>query len=426
MVGRLRTHALLALALASLVVGVACDPVVSADKGCSLDMDCAQGERCVARRCLLADGDAGVDAGPRPDGGEPDAGLPDSGEPDAGGGFDAGPCDPDLLDNDTPETAYEPAFNAEEGTPADGHFCPVADEYLRFFGFEGDPVDVVVLWDAPADIDVELIPPEAASGAIIGWSVHPRMEVATSVLSHTGDHVVRLYPVGNLPSGGLDYRAEIRSGLPCRTEAGCVAAPELRCVMPVWTPSSSAGQAPSGEVIFRGGMCVKPYEPCHPDNADSPFAEGVSNSRLNAIAGLPAGPAWSCQLDEDWYRYEMPINGDLTLRFSNEAPTAGTFLLSAYDVAGNMLGGVGWADLPIGQTRALLIPYLASGTVVYVRVLQLHQDDLGLYSLSAETFANQCSNVGDCARPEARSYGRTECRQGRCECPLPDACSPPS
>lgn len=404
-------------ALASLVVGVACDRPLSADKGCTRDVECAQGEACLARRCVLLEGDGGLP----PDGGEPDGGLPDAGPPDAGP-----PCEPDLLDNDTPESAFEPAFNAEEGTPAEGRFCPAADEHLRFYGFAGDPVHVVVLWDQPADIDVELLAPEETVGEVIGASVHPRMEVATSVVSHTGDQVVRLYPVGGLPGGGLDYRAEIRAGLPCRTEAGCVGTPELRCVMPVWTPTSAAGQPPDSDLIFRGGMCAKPYRPCDPHIADSIQAEGISDSRLNAIVGLPTVAAWSCQLDEDWFRYEMPLSGDLTLRFTNEAPKAGTFLLSAYDVAGNMLGGMGWSDLPFGQTRALLIPYLASGSVVYVRVLQLHDDDSGLYGLSAETFAAQCSGVADCARPEARTYGRTECRQGRCECPLPDACSPPS
>src|SRR5690606_34306501 len=110
----------------------------------------------------------------------------------------------------------------------------------------------------------------------------------------------------------------------------------------------------------------------------------------------------------------------------NESTAAATYLLSAYDVAGNMLQGIGWAGLPIGQARALVVPYLKSGTVVYVRVLQLHDDEFGLYSLSAGTFAAQCAVTADCARPEARDFGRTECRLGVCECPLADACSPPS
>lgn len=416
MLGRL---GLPVLALASLVVAAACDRTVTAERGCVLDVDCAKGEACVSGRCALV----GVedDAGPLPDAGKPDAGQPDAGQPDAGP-----PCEPDLLDNDSPLSAFEPAFNAEEGTPAEGRFCPVADEHLRFHGFEGDPVHIVALWDRPADVDVELIGPEDTDGDLVGLSIHPRMEVTTSLLSATGDHVVRLYLVDDVPAGGLDYRVEIRSGLPCRTEAGCVGAPDLRCVMPVWTPESPSGEAPDEDVIFRGGMCVKPYAPCDPAIADSAEAEGISNSRLNAITGLPTASAWSCQLDVDWFRYTMPIDGDLNLRFVNESPAAGTFLLSAYDVAGNMLGGVGWADLPVGQPRALVIPYLESGTLVYVRVLQLHDDEFGLYKLSAETFATQCAGVADCARPEARNFGRTECRQGVCECPLPDACSPPS
>lgn len=414
MLGRV---ALLVLAL-PLVVASGCDRRLAPARGCVLDLDCAKGEVCRLERCTQLVGDAGVDGGP-PDG--RDAGGPDAGREDAGP-----PCDPDLLQNDSPDTAYEPSFNAENGTPAEGRFCPVADEHLRFHGFEGDPVQIVVLWDQPADVDVELIEPGRSAGEVIGLSTHERLEASTSVLSTSGDHLVRLYVIGDVPAGGLGYRAEIRSGLPCRTEAGCVGAPELRCVMPVWTPESEAGDAPDVGVVFRGGMCAKPYVPCDPANADSTTAEGVSNSRLNAIVGMPTASAWSCQLDEDWFKYDMTVDGDLTLRFTNESTAPATYLLSAYDVAGNMLQGVGWADLPIGQARALVIPYLDSGTVVYVRVLQLHDDEFGLYSLSAETFAAQCAGTADCARPEARDFGRTECRLGVCECPLADACSPPS
>ncbi len=407
-----------ALALSFLVGLAGCDRPLTPARGCTLDVDCAKGEACVSSRCLVT-GD-GVDGGPSPlDAGAPDSGV-DAGPEDAGP-----PCEPDTLGNDTLATAHEPGLNAEDGVPAAGHFCPVADEHLRFHGFEGDPVQVVALWGQDADVDIELIDPGQTVGDTIGLSLHERMEVATSVLSAGGEHVVRLYVVGDVPAGGLDYHAEIRSGLPCRTEAGCVGVGELRCLMPVWTPESEAGDAPATDVIFRGGMCAKPYVPCDPANADSVTAEGVSNSRLNAIVGMPTASAWSCQLDEDWYKYDMLTSGDLTLRFTNESTTAATYLLTAFDVAGNMLQGIGWANLPVGQARALLIPYLGSGSVVYVRVMQLHADEFGLYSLRAETFAAQCAGVGDCARPEARDFGRTECRAGVCECPLPDACSPP-
>lgn len=408
--------------LAILLVSAACDHRVSPERGCGLDDECAKGEACLLSRCVAVQDDAGVDAGPTTseDAGPKDAGVIDAGPQDAGP-----PCEPDLLDNDTIATAHEPSFNAEDGLPADGHFCPVADEHLRFHGFEGDPVQVVALWDRPADVDIELLAPGATTGDAIGVSVHQRMEVSTSIVGAGGDHVVRLYVVGDVPAGGLDYHAEIRSGLPCRTEAGCLGQSEHRCLMPLWTPESETGDAPEVDVIFRGGLCAKPYVPCDPANADSTSAEGVSNSRLNAIVGMPTASAWSCQLDEDWFKYDMPIDGDLTLRFTNESSAPATFLLTAFDVAGNMLQGVGWAGLAVGQPRALVIPYLDVGTVVYVRVMQLHDDEFGLYSLSAQTFEAQCTGVTDCARPEARAFGRTECRLGTCECPLPDACSPP-
>lgn len=411
------------IALVVLLLGAACDQVVTPERGCSLDEDCAKAEACVLGRCVFAPPDAGVDAGPPPD----DAGPPsDAGPPDAGP-TDAGPpCEPDALDNDTAATAFEPSFNAEDGVPVDGRFCPVADEHLRFYGYEGDPLQVVALWAEDADVDVELLTAFATSGEVIGASFHDRMEVTTSLMAAGGDHVLRFYLVGDVPAGGLEYRAQVRSGLPCKTEQGCVGQSEHRCLMPIWTPGTEAGAIPPTDVLFRGGLCAKPYVPCDPANADSVSAEGVSNSRLNAIEGLPPGSAWSCQLDEDWFKHEMPSNGDLTLRFTNKSTQPATYLVTAYDAAGNTLQAMGWTGLPAEQPRALVVPYLKSGTLVFVRVMQLNDDAFGLYSLSAETFAATCTGVTECARPEARSFGRTECRQGVCECPLPDACSPPS
>lgn len=410
---------------ALLTLALACDERLTGERACTFDADCAEGERCVNEKCSAT----GVpDAGSLDGGLLPDAGPRDAGPADAGPPPDAGlPCTPDGLGNESSQTPLEPPGTAEEGTPVDGRFCYDDDEHFTFFGFDGDPMHAVMLYARDADVDLELFGPGASptEGEVIGRSVHPRMEVAASRLQATGDHLLRAYVLGGAPEGGSDYTLEVRSGLPCVIDEDCVVQ-DHRCLMPVWTPTSAAGSPPDGERIFLGGLCAEPYEPCDPDNADSEVAEGVSQSRSDAIEGLPPVAAWSCRLDVDWFRYVMPVQGDLTLSFRNESATAGTYLLAAFDVHGNMLQAAGYAELPEGQQRALVVPYLASGAAVLVRVMQLNDDPSGLYRLTGQTFGAACAGAVDCSRDEARRFGRTECRTGNCECPVATACTPPA
>lgn len=432
-----REHGLVLVALTLALAG-GCPDRLTSTRGCSFDEECARSERCVGGVCVDkgasedagpvddagvgptdagADVDAGTDAGPS------DGGLID----DAGSPVDAGPmCTQDNLGNESGETphAIEP-----DGTALDGRLCPGGDEYFGFFGFSGDPIQVVATWGVDKDLDLALVPPgafdpgDASPGDSIGVSVHPRMEVTTRSLASTGQHMVRLYPIGAVDVAGIDYVMQIRSGLPCRTDAGC--GPSERCLMPVWTSTNANGVAPPDAVVFVGGLCGAPYAPCSVELADNAAAEGVSHSRTEAYTVLPANNVWSCQFDEDWFRTTMPQTGELVISFTNKSPTPGTFLVAAFDANGNLLGGAGYDALPVDQLRTVVIPFLKQGAVVDIRVFQLGVDDLGLYSISVESFAGSCAGPTDCDATATRKYGRTQCRTGACECPDPNVCTPP-
>jgi hypothetical protein len=415
-------------ALLSLTLLAACPDRLPLREGCTFDAECASGERCVDSVCV---GGSPVDSGPTPDAGpQPDSGPPPDGGPppptDAGPDGDAGPqCTPDDLDNETLATAYIQTPDIDDGRLLEGSFCVDEREYFGFYGFADDVLQAVVSYGRDADVDLRLYPPsDQVSGTGIGTSFNDRMEVATTRFAESGTHQLELRLYGGEADTGLDYDLQIRSGLPCQLDSVCGLADE-RCLMPLWTPTASTGSQPDDETIFMSGLCGIPYSPpASCIEADSVAAEGISNSRTDALTNFPTGVAWSCQHDEDWYRYTTPGGApvDLTIGFAQNSAGQGSWLLAAFSDAGDMLAAAGYDQLPSLETRTLLIPMLAANTTIYIRVFQLHADDFGEYSISASTLTQTCNVGTDCtSNARAADYGRVQCDTvnlgGACVCP---------
>jgi len=412
---------------AMLTAPLACDDRVPGDGNvqCTFALDCGAGEACVQGRCVKPPPpeDAGPlpeDAGPPPE----DAGPPpeDAGPPPA----DAGSrCVADDLDNGTPATAHqEPIGDIDDGREIAGRLCPDEDEYFEFFGYQSDRYQVALSWVADADADLRLYAPSTPDIAdLIGFSTHNSSEVVSGELPESGDFILQASLFTDVPPG-IDYDIQIRSGLPCLRDddASCVSDARYRCLMPVWTPRLAGGGTPPSDNIPLGGLCAVPYVPClAPDNDTS---EGTSSSRSDAFVGMPLGSAWSCRYDEDWFRFDMPVEGHLTLTFSNGSTVPATYLLAAFDDAGNMLVAAGYRDLAEADPQTLEAPYIAQGEPVWVRVFNLTDDDLGTYALNATTVAASCIGNSDCSALNTDDYGRTSCVSGVCQCPG-GACSVP-
>lgn len=413
-------------AVVLLALPLACDDRVPSGEQtqCTYALDCAAGEACEQGRCVpTTSPDAGPppeDAGPPPE----DAGPPpeDAGPPPA----DAGPrCIGDALGNGTPETAHQEAIgDIDDGREIAGRLCPEEDEYFEFFGYVEDRYQVALSWVAAADADLRLYAPSTPDTAdYIGLSTHQKNEIVSGLLPESGDFILQATLFTDVPLG-IDYDIQIRSGFPCKLDddAGCLSNAAHRCLMPVWTPGLASESAPSAEVIALAGLCALPYEPClAPDNNTS---EGTSSSRADAFVGMPLGSAWSCRYDEDWFRFDMPVEGHLTLTFSNGSTVPATYLLAVFDDAGNMLVASGYRELPEADPKTLVAPYLTQGAPVWVRVFNLTDDDLATYALTATTAPASCIGGSDCTSLNADDYGRTACVSGVCQCPA-GACPTP-
>ncbi len=427
--------ALAALAHLAVVVALAtagaCDEPARRSDGCANDEDCPDGTSCKGSgACVAETFDAGfvvIDAG-----GPLDAGFLDGGNIDAGAAADAGPnrCIADALGNGTDDTPWAMPSN-DAGTQASAHMCPDVPEYFSFWGFSaGDPVQVIIRWEVEADLDFELrSPASSTTSALDGASAVRRLEIATGALAGAGTQLLRVFAFDSPvpPPEGVPLDLQVRTGLPCLTDDDCFAT-GTACLMPVWVPYSPTGDPPDFDLIFAGGMCAPGYRPC--PVADSATAEGISDRRSNAIDGAPptGTPAWSCGLDEDWYRYVAPLTGDVNVGFANGSQVPATFIVGIYDEIGNMVGGAGYDELPAGQTRTMTVPKVRSGTVLYVRVMQLNENDGGLYTIAFNAIGATCFGDGDCMADENLDYGRTRCLDTACECvdnPLmPGRCTP--
>ncbi|MFZ9887035.1 MAG: hypothetical protein ACO3JL_05980 [Myxococcota bacterium] len=388
--------------------------------GCELSYDCARGERCEGGRCVQAA------TGEEPDN---DSGPDSSGSDMQDGGVDGGApitdpagCEPDDLGNDSPATA---AIASDGERAVAGHLCTTAPVYVAVEGLQGQGMQAFLVWDASSagtfDLDLRLAGPSDTQGVSIANSELYGVEAATVALATTGRHVAQLEVSGSLPSEGLDYRFEWRTGSPCRTDDECSAAAEV-CLMPRWSPGAEPSALPPEVMIFRDGICAEPFAGCSPDLADG--AEGSADHRGEAHSGLLPGEAYACQGDEDWYRVTAAANGNLTFAFEQVGTASATYLVTLYDERGNMLQGAGFPELGPQIERQLLVPFVALGTEVWVRVLLLSDDPLGTYVLQSTSTVTACIDDGECAStPEASRFGRIRCVAGACSCPEAE-CSP--
>jgi hypothetical protein len=423
------------------MAGLACSPGLEPENGCQEDDECGSGEACLQGTCTQAlfpdggDADGGFpDSGPGDSGpiGPDDSGVPDAGKEDAGPPpNDAGnsTCERDDLNNGSLETAWQPAAGTlADGRVIVGRFCPDEDEFFQFSAVADPPpadvVHAVAAWTASSDLDLTHFDP-LGNEAPVGFSVHRFMEATTLQVTQNGTQKLRLvaYDTGDIPDEGMVYGLQVRSGLACRTEADCPG--PNHCLMPLWTPLYG-GRPPDANIRFLPGLCGPEYV-INCALADSTDHGGLTQSRDDATGISPSTPvaeAWSCQYDEDWFVHTMSQGGNLSVEFQNRSATAGTYLVTIFDDAGNLLRGMGYDLLQSDDPQTILIPYLGDGAQAFIRVFQFNVDDLGNYALAVNEIAANCTNNADCSgNPNAADFGRVECNLGACQCPA-TGCGP--
>ena len=429
---------------------------LQASKGCVYDADCQPQETCDNGQCITeyvpvpADGgDSQPDAGtlPTTDAGVEDAGamqdagaLNDAGQNDDGGftitpppgdGGVAPVCEPDGLNNSDRTMPYLEDGDLTEDDPVTGRICPSTSAYFQFYAWGRDPLLYLISWEDDVDLDVRYWGKidSQETDPYVGDSTATQVETGSTTIvgdaAAFGSHLLEVFPysLSTMPESGVPYQVQLRTGLPCQKDADC---PDV-CVMPFFQPT---GTLYDDHDIFADGVCATPFTSCPSNSGDNTSVETEgNNSRTGAVVGFPSGDAWSCQFDVDWWKLTVEMTGTLELVLTNRSfdSIPMDFIMSAYDSAGNLLLGAGLESVPMDQEEDFTLPFLQQGDEVYVRVVQLNDDDFGAYRLSGSYSPNTCADADDCSGNwVAENYGRTNCVDGACSCPDEESCEPPS
>jgi hypothetical protein len=432
--------------------------------GCVYSADCQPHEICDNGKCIEEY------FGTTPDGGVEEAGtvtkdagegLPDGGNAaaDGGGDFDAGMaemdsgpvvlpppgdagpaplCTPDVLFNDTIDSPYIANGDLVEGDAVSGNLCPASSEFFQFQAWGDYRLLYLVSWvteeDSEVDLDCRYWGQSGSTEALYtGIGYADSIEAGSTIITGPGfgDHIFEVFPYSltTIPVEGQNYQVQLRTGNSCQMDADC---PQNDCVMPFFSPT---GTLYSEEAIFSDGVCAEAFTFCSAGAADYSASEGSPNSsRSTAKNGFSTIDAWSCQFDVDYWKVTAAETGNWEVKFTNRSQDQipGTFLVSVYDGYGNLMLATGLENKPVDEEQTISVPYVGAGTDIYIRVVQLNDDDFGAYLLSGTLQPATCDGTV-CAEGFTTSrHGRTDCVDGACVCPAdtstPDNkdCVPPN
>jgi hypothetical protein len=307
--------------------------------------------------------------------------------------------------------------------------------FLQTQVFRGDPVLALLTYDGDRDIDLAFKNGLSTGYQGFGVGYGQSFEIGSTRAPQEGnadpldtESFLKVRAFSDLPDEGIDFRLQVRSGLPCQSDAGCGGTDA--CLRAYWSPrqdSQGTKRQMRPEELALPGACAAPLKPaCEQPDADG--LEQLGNDRQSAAKvvtfnanGFAPNDGKSCQFDEDWYRLTMPTTGDVALELWNNDGDGepASFLVSAYDAAGNPLADMGYEAVAAGAKQAdLVIPNKASGSTIYVRIVALSDNANGAYYLDFDVDQGTCANDAACAGdPNAARYGRTACNAGACVCP---------
>jgi hypothetical protein len=330
-----------------------------------------------------------------------------------------------------------PSSSASLAVDVSGRFCDEGSRelFLQTEVFRGDPVFALLTYEGDHDLDLAFKNGLSSDYQGFGIGYGQTFEIGAVRAPQEGDadpldtaSFLKVRAFTSLPDTGVPFRLQVRSGLPCVSDAGCTGADA--CLRAYWSPrqdSLGTERRMRHAELTLPGACAAPLKPtCDaPDAAD---LEQLGNDRQSAAKvvtfnanGFAPNDGRACQFDEDWYRVTMPATGDVAIELWNtdgEMQPA-SFLVSAYDEAGRPLADMGYEAIAAGAKQDdLVVPARPAGSTLYVRIVSLTDSSDGAYYLDFDVEAGGCQSDAACAGDDnAARYGRTVCEAGACVFP---------